>query len=413
MGKVTSLDKDKIRVLLLESIHKSAVDAFNAAGYTNIDYQEKALPERDLVEHIRGAHIVGIRSRSDLTKDVFAKAEKLIAVGCFGIGTDQVDLTAAELHGVPVFNAPFSNTRSVAELVIGEVVMLSRGVPERSAAAHRGRWMKAVAGATEVRGKTLGIVGYGHIGTQVGVLAEAMGMRVIYHDIETKLSLGNAVPVPTLEALLERADVVTLHVPETERTFHLMGEEQLAQMRKGAKLINASRGTVVDLDALARAIASGRVGGAAIDVYPAEPESNEQELSTPLREFENVILTPHIGGSTVEAQQNIGSEVAAKLITYSDNGSTLGSVNFPQVALPEHAGKHRLLHIHRNEPGMLASVNAVFSEAKINISSQYLETDRRIGYAVIDVDGAERPVSLALRKKLDEIDGTIRTRLLY
>ncbi|MDE3192839.1 MAG: phosphoglycerate dehydrogenase [Chloroflexota bacterium] len=413
MGKVTSLDKDKIRVLLLESIHKSAVDAFNAAGYTNIDYQEKALPERDLVEHIRGAHIVGIRSRSDLTKDVFAKAEKLIAVGCFGIGTDQVDLTAAELHGVPVFNAPFSNTRSVAELVIGEVVMLSRGVPERSAAAHRGRWMKAVAGATEVRGKTLGIVGYGHIGTQVGVLAEAMGMRVIYHDIETKLSLGNAVPVATLEALLERADVVTLHVPETERTFHLMGEEQLAQMRKGAKLINASRGTVVDLDALARAIASGRVGGAAIDVYPVEPESNDQELSTPLREFENVILTPHIGGSTVEAQQNIGSEVAAKLITYSDNGSTLGSVNFPQVALPEHAGKHRLLHIHRNEPGMLASVNAVFSEAKINISSQYLETDRRIGYAVIDVDGAERPVSLALRKKLDEIDGTIRTRLLY
>ncbi|MDE3113404.1 MAG: phosphoglycerate dehydrogenase, partial [Chloroflexota bacterium] len=406
-------DKDKIRVLLLESIHKSAVDAFNAAGYTNIDYQEKALPERDLVEHIRGAHIVGIRSRSDLTKDVFAKAEKLIAVGCFGIGTDQVDLTAAELHGVPVFNAPFSNTRSVAELVIGEVVMLSRGVPERSAAAHRGRWMKAVAGATEVRGKTLGIVGYGHIGTQVGVLAEAMGMRVIYHDIETKLSLGNAVPVATLEALLERADVVTLHVPETERTFHLMGEEQLAQMRKGAKLINASRGTVVDLDALARAVASGRVGGAAIDVYPAEPESNEQELSTPLREFENVILTPHIGGSTVEAQQNIGSEVAAKLVTYSDNGSTLGSVNFPQVALPEHAGKHRLLHIHRNEPGMLASVNAVFSEAKINISSQYLETDRRIGYAVIDVDGAERPVSLALRKKLDEIDGTIRTRLLY
>lgn len=413
MGKVTSLDKEKIHVLLLESIHKSAVEAFNAAGYTNIDYQEKALPERDLVEHIRGAHIVGIRSRTDLTKDVLSKAEKLIAVGCFGIGTDQVDLVAAETRGVPVFNAPFSNTRSVAELVIAEAVMLTRGVPERSAAAHRGRWMKAVAGATEVRGKTLGIVGYGHIGTQVGILAEALGMRVIYHDIEMKLSLGNASPVGTLDALLERADVVTLHVPETERTFHLIGEEQLARMHKGAKLINASRGTVIDIDALARALAAGRIGGAAVDVFPKEPGSNDDEFVTPLRDFENVILTPHIGGSTVEAQQNIGSEVAVKLITYSDNGSTVGSVNFPEVALPEHAGKHRLLHIHRNEPGMLARVNALFSDAKINIASQYLETDRRIGYAVIDVDGAERPVSLALRKKLDEIDGTIRTRLLY
>ncbi len=413
MGKATSLDKDKIRVLLLESIHKSAVEAFNVAGYTNIDYQEKALPEHDLVERIRGAHIVGIRSRTDLTKDVLARADKLITIGCFGIGTDQVDLTAAETRGIPVFNAPFSNTRSVAELVISEVVMLARGVPERNAAAHRGRWMKAVSGATEVRGKTLGIVGYGHIGTQVGVLAESLGMRVLYSDIETKLSLGNASPVATLEVLLERADVVTLHVPETERTFHLMGEERLAKMRKGAKLINASRGTVVDIDALARALASGQVGGAAIDVYPEEPQSNEQELTTPLREFDNVILTPHIGGSTVEAQQNIGSEVAVKLITYSDNGSTFGSVNFPEVALPEHAGKHRLLHIHRNEPGMLARVNAVFSDAAINIASQYLETDRRIGYAVIDIDGAERPVSLALRKKLDEIEGTIRTRLLY
>ncbi len=413
MGKATSLDKEKIKILLLESIHKSAVEAFHAAGYTAIDYQEKALPERDLLEHIRGAHIVGIRSRTDITKDVLARADKLIAIGCFGIGTDQVDLVAAETHGVPVFNAPFSNTRSVAELVMGEVVMLSRGVPERSAAAHRGRWMKAVSGATEVRGKTLGIVGYGHIGTQVGVLAEALGMRVIFHDIETKLALGNASPVASLDALLERADVVTLHVPETDRTFHLIGEEQLARMRKGAKLINASRGTVIDIDALARALASGHVGGAAVDVFPQEPGSNDEEFLTPLREFENVILTPHIGGSTVEAQQNIGAEVAVKLITYSDNGSTVGSVNFPEVTLPEHAGKHRVLHIHRNEPGMLARVNAVFSDARINIASQYLETDRRIGYAVIDIDGAERPVSQAIRKKLDEIDGTIRTRLLY
>ena len=413
MAHETSLDKAKIRILLLESIHKSAVDAFNAAGYNNVDYQEKALPERELIDHLRGVHLVGVRSRSDLTKDVLGRADKLIAIGCFGIGTDQVDLAAAETRGVPVFNAPFANTRSVAELVLAEVVMLSRGVPERNAAAHRGKWLKAVSGATEVRGKTLGIVGYGHIGTQVGVLAEALGMRVVYYDIETKLALGNAVPLPSLNALLGQADVVTLHVPENEQTFHLISHPQLAVMRTGAKLINASRGTVVDVDALAKALASGHIAGAAMDVFPTEPESNEHEFASPLREFDNVILTPHIGGSTLEAQQSIGVEVAAKLIKYSDNGSTVTSVNFPEVALPEHAGKHRLLHIHRNEPGMLARVNAVFSEARINIASQYLETNSRIGYAVIDIDGAERPVSQAIRTKLDAIDGTIRTRLLY
>ena len=409
----TSLEKTRIRVLLLENIHPSAVNALNAAGYTALDRVDGSLSERELRERIRGVHILGIRSRTEVTGAVLDDADKLIAIGCFGIGTDQVDLAAAEAHGVPVFNAPFSNTRSVAELVIGEIIALARGIPERNAAAHRGRWMKAVAGSTEVRGKCLGIVGYGHIGTQVGLLAEGLGMRVVYHDIETKLALGNATPVGTLDALLERADVVTLHVPETPRTFQLIGAPQLARMRRGAKLINASRGTVVDIDALAAALRSGQLGGAAIDVFPEEPASNEDEFRSALRDLDNVLLTPHIGGSTVEAQENIGVEVAAKLIKYSDNGSTVTSVNFPEVTLPEHAGKHRILHIHRNRPGMLAQVNAVLASAKINISSQYLETDPRIGYAVIDIDEPERPVSQAIRRELDGIDGTIRTRVLY
>lgn len=413
MAQQTSLDKDKIRILLLEAIHPRAVEAFTSEGYMNIDRHDGALAGADLAQRLRGAHILGIRSRTELSGEILANADKLIAIGCFGIGTDQVDLEAAERCGIPVFNAPFSNTRSVAELVIGEIIALSRGLPERNAAAHRGKWMKAVSGATEVRGKCLGIVGYGHIGTQVGLLAEALGMRVLYFDIEAKLALGNASAVASLDELVARADVVTLHVPETPRTFHLIAEAQLARMREGAKLINASRGTVIDIDALAAALASGRVGGAAIDVFPEEPGSNDQEFVSPLRRFDNVILTPHIGGSTVEAQENIGVEVAAKLVKYSDNGSTVTSVNFPEVALPEHAGKHRILHIHRNQPGMLARVNAVFSQAQINIAAQYLETDPRIGYAVIDIDGADRPLSAAIRKELDAIDGTIRTRLLY
>jgi D-3-phosphoglycerate dehydrogenase len=409
----TSLDKGKIRVLLLENVHPSAVSAFGSGGYTNVEREASSLDEGALLGRIRGVHLLGIRSRTEVTTRVLDAADKLIAIGCFGIGTDQVDLEAAEVHGVPVFNAPFSNTRSVAELVIAEIIALSRGIPERNAAAHAGRWMKAVAGATEVRGKCLGIVGYGHIGTQVGLLAESLGMRVVYHDIETKLALGNATPVGSLEALLERADVITLHVPETPRTFRMIGTAQLARMKKGAKVINASRGGVVDIDALAAALRSGQAGGAAIDVFPEEPGSNEDEFRSPLRGFPNVILTPHIGGSTVEAQENIGVEVAAKLIKYSDNGSTVTSVNFPEATLPEHAGKHRILHIHRNRPGMLAQVNAVLATARINIASQYLETDPRIGYAVIDIDEPERPVSQAIRKELDAIDGTIRTRVLY
>jgi len=409
----TSLGKDKIKVLLLESIHPSAVDAFRMDGYANVECHDRSLHEADLVARIAGAHILGIRSGTRVTEAVLARADKLMAIGCFSIGTDRVDLAAAEARGIPVFNAPFSNTRSVAELVLAEIVLLCRGIAERNAAAHRGRWLKTVGGATEVRGKVLGIVGYGHIGTQVGVLAEALGMQVCYFDVQTKLALGNAQRAGSLDALLERSDVVTLHVPETPETLRMIGEGQLARMRRGAKLINASRGSVVDIEALARALESGHLAGAAIDVFPAEPRSDGEEFVSPLRRFENVVLTPHIGGSTAEAQQNIGLEVATKLVKYSDNGSTVGAVNFPQVALPEHAGKHRLLHVHRNEPGMLAKVNAILSDAGINIASQYLETDRRVGYAVIDIDGAGRPVSQAVRKKLDAVDGTIRTRVLY
>ncbi len=408
----TSLDKKRIKVLLLESIHPSAVDAFRAAGYTNVERHDTALSGPELAERIRDVHLLGIRSRTDVPPGVLAEAERLIAIGCFCIGTDQVDLAAAAGRGVPVFNAPFSNTRSVAELVIGEIILLCRGIPQRNAAAHRGEWLKAVAGATEVRGKTLGIVGYGHIGTQVGVLAESLGMRVVYHDIEAKLGLGNATAVPSLDALLEQAHVVTLHVPEIPSTVRLIGERELARMQPGSFLINASRGTVVDIDALAAVLDAGRLGGAAIDVFPTEPGSSGQPFESPLRRFDNVVLTPHVAGSTVEAQQNIGSEVAAKLIKYSDNGSTLTAVNFPQVALPEHPGKHRVLHTHRNEPGVLARVNAIFSASKINIASQYLETSGGIGYAVTDVEAAEG-IGLELKRQLDGIEATIRTRVLY
>jgi D-3-phosphoglycerate dehydrogenase len=409
----TSLGKEKIKVLLLESIDPSAGDTFKADGYMNVAAQKKALSEAELCEEIRGAHLLGIRSRTRVTQRVLERADKLIAIGCFGIGTDQVDVAAAEARGIPVFNAPFSNTRSVAELVLAEIVMLCRGIPQRNAAAHRGEWLKSVAGATEVRGKTLGIVGYGHIGTQIGLLAEAVGMRVLYRDVEPKLALGNAVPVESLRTLLQRADVVTLHVPDTAQTFHLIGAEQLGWMKKTAQLINASRGNVVDLDALAWALEAGQIAGAAIDVFPSEPESNAQRFESPLRRFDNVLLTPHVGGSTVEAQESIGLEVTAKLLRFSNKGSTVTAVNFPEVALPEHAGKHRLLHTHRNVPGMLAAMNAVLAAAKINIASQYLETSRQIGYAVIDVDGADRPPSATLRKRLDAIEGTIRTRVLY
>jgi D-3-phosphoglycerate dehydrogenase len=409
----TSLDKSKIKVLLLEGIHPSAVEAFRADGYTSIEYHKKSLPEAQLISALRGAYFVGIRSGTRLTAAVLDQAPRLGAIGCFCIGTDQVDLAAAQERGIPVFNAPFSNTRSVAELVLAEIILLMRGVPYRNAMVHRGGWVKSAAGAHEVRGKCLGIVGYGHIGSQVGLLAEAVGMRVLYHDIETKLALGNAQPVASLDDLLGAADVVTLHVPETPATRGMIGADQLARMKPGARLINASRGTVVDIDALAAALKSGRLAGAAVDVFPQEPRTEGEPFVSPLCGMDNVLLTPHIGGSTEEAQQNIGIEVSGKLIRYSNNGSTLTAVNFPEVSLPEHPGKHRLLHIHRNQPGLLSEINAVFSEQGINIAGQYLQTNARIGYVVIDIETAEPEVSLLVKRRLAKVPGTIRTRVLY
>ena len=410
--KKTSFPKQDIRVLLLEGVSPTAVETFRAAGYTNIELHAKSLPESELIERIAEAHIIGIRSRTQLNAEVLAHAKRLIAVGCFCIGTNQVDLEAAELAGVPVFNAPYSNTRSVAELVIAEAIMLVRGIPQKSAECHRGGWSKSAAGSHEVRGKTLGIVGYGHIGTQVGVLAEAMGMQVIYHDIETKLALGNAQPAIGLDDLLARSDVVTLHVPETAATKNMIGAEQLAVLKPGAQLINASRGTVVDIAALDAALGSGHVAGAAIDVFPVEPKGNGDQFESPLRARDNVILTPHVGGSTLEAQENIGVEVAAKLVRYSDNGSTLSAVNFPEVTLPEHEDSRRILHIHRNVPGVLSRINEIFSAQHVNINGQFLRTDPKLGYVVIDVAASEAQVA-ELRAAMAAVPGTLRTRVLY
>ncbi|HEY4089258.1 MAG TPA: phosphoglycerate dehydrogenase [Bryobacteraceae bacterium] len=409
--KTNSLDKDKIHVLLLEGLDQSAVDAFRADGYSDIEYHPKSLPEKQLLAAVKKAAFIGIRSATQMTAEVLNAAEKLVGLGCFCIGTNQVDLAAAQQKGVPVFNAPFSNTRSVAELVLAETIFLMRGIPWRNAQAHRGEWPKTATGSHEVRGKTLGIVGYGHIGTQVGLLAEAFGMRVIFHDIDKQLALGNAMQAESLEELLEQSDVVTLHVPQTPDTHNMIGAEQIGRMKPGAKLINASRGTVVQIDPLAEALKSGHVGAAALDVFPKEPKSGEPFVS-PLQSFENVLLTPHIGGSTEEAQRNIGKEVADKLIRFSNNGSTLAAVNFPEVSLPAYSGKHRILHIHRNQPGVLSGINAIFSEEKINVAAEYLQTNAQIGYVVIDIDPASGSAA-QLRKRLDGVPGTIRTRLLY
>ncbi len=409
----TSLGKNKIKILLLEGVHQSAVEAFREDGYSNIEYHPKSLAEPDLLAAAADAHFVGIRSATHLSAEFFDRATRLAGVGCFCIGVNQVDLDAAQDKGVPVFNAPFSNTRSVAELVLAETIMLLRGIPHRNAAAKRGGWVKTATGSREARGKKLGIVGYGHIGSQISVLAEMLGMQVMFYDVETKLTMGNARSMPSLDALLEAADVVTLHVPETPQTQRMIGAAQLARMKPGAHLINASRGTVVDIDALVDSLRSGHIAGAAIDVFPAEPKTASDEFVSPLRAFDNVILTPHVGGSTEEAQQNIGIEVAGKLIKYSNNGSTLSAVNFPEVSLPEHPGKHRLLHIHRNQPGVLSQINAIFSERRINIAGEYLQTNARIGYVVIDVEADDRAETLEAKRLLDEVPGTIRTRILY
>jgi len=405
-----SLDKSKIRLLLLEGLHRSAVDAFRNNGYTNIEYFKTSLPEDDLKDKIAEAHFIGIRSRTHLTEEVLSVANKLIAVGCFCIGTNQVNLEAALDLGIPVFNAPYANTRSVAELVLAEAILLLRGIPEKNAKTHRGEWLKSATASHEIRGKILGIIGYGSIGSQLSILAENLGMKVVFFDTVNKLPMGNADQTNSLEELLESADIVSLHVPETAATQNMIGEAQLKQMKSGSVLINASRGTVVDIDALATVIKSGRLSGAAIDVFPVEPRSNEEEFLSPLREFDNVILTPHIGGSTMEAQENIGYEVSDKFIKYSDNGSTISAVNFPEVTLPVHANVHRLLHIHKNKPGVLSNINRVFSENNINIAGQHLQTNNMIGYVVIDVDAEYSKLAL---QKLRAIDGTIKTRVIY
>ena len=410
MTTKVSLDKSKIKFLLLEGVHQSAVDVLHAAGYTNIEYHKKALDGDELKNAIKDAHFIGIRSRTFLTEEVLAHANKLIAIGCFCIGTNQVNLEAAKARGIPVFNAPFSNTRSVAELVLGEILLLMRNIPQANAEVHRGIWNKSAVGSHEVRGKKLGIIGYGHIGSQLSIVAEALGMHVYFYDIENKLPLGNAQQVRTLEDLLSRCDIISLHVPENASTKNLISAERIAQLKKDSILINAARGTVVDIDALAEALEKGHIRGAAIDVFPEEPASINEEFVSPLRRFDNVLLTPHIGGSTAEAQENIGSEVAGKFVKYSDNGSTLSSVNFPEVSLPEHIGTKRLLHIHENRPGILTKLNQIFVEANINIAAQYLQTDPKIGYVVVDVEAEDSNNLLA---KLKEIDGTLRARVLF
>ncbi|MEW5250651.1 phosphoglycerate dehydrogenase [Microbulbifer discodermiae] len=410
MAAQISLQKDKIRILLLEGVHQSAIDLLGSRGYTNVTHLKTSLPEDELLEQVADAHFIGIRSRTQLTRKILERAPKLIGVGCFCIGTNQVDLKAATELGIAVFNAPYSNTRSVAELIIAETILLLRGIPSKNAVCHRGGWLKSAAGAYEARGKTLGIIGYGAIGSQLSVMAEAIGMRVVFFDVITKLPLGNAHQLASLDELLAQADVVSLHVPELPSTKMMMGEAQLQRMKPGAILLNASRGTVVDIDALAAALESGHLAGAAIDVFPQEPRGNDEEFRSPLRGIDNALLTPHIGGSTVEAQENIGTEVADKLALYSDNGTTTSSVNFPEVALPGHAGVHRLLHIHKNVPGVLGAINQVFSENNINISAQYLQTNETLGYVVIDVDAEYSDLAL---EKLKNIPGTLRCRVLF
>lgn len=405
-----SLEKNKIRILLLEGVHQSAVDTLTESGYSNVEYIKTSLPEDELIAKLADAHFVGIRSRTQLTRKVLESAPKLIAVGCFCIGTNQVDLKAAEENGIVVFNAPFSNTRSVAELVIAEAILLLRGVPEKSAICHRGGWKKSAVGSYEIRGKTLGLVGYGSIGSQLSVLAESLGMKVVFFDVVTKLPLGNASQVRDINELLNISDIVSLHVPETAATKMMMGAEQIAQMKQGAILINASRGTVVDIDALAVALKEGKLSGTAIDVFPVEPRGNDEEFVSPLRGIDNAILTPHVGGSTQEAQANIGLEVAEKLVKYSDNGTTTSAVNFPEVALPAHMEVHRLLHVHKNVPGILSEINKVFSENNINICGQYLQTNDTVGYVVIDVDANYSDMAL---QQLRNIEGTVRCRVLF
>lgn len=416
----TSFPKDKIEIVLLEGVHAAGVSLLNEEGFT-VRSEKHALEGRALLDAVSRAHVLGIRSKTQVTAEVLGAADRLLAVGCFCIGTNQVDLGAARRKGIPVFNAPFSNTRSVAELTIAEIIMLHRRTFERSTEMHAGRWLKSAAGATEIRGKTLGIVGYGHIGSQVSVLAEAMGMRVVYFDVASRLPLGNAQPVRSLHELLSASDTVTLHVPATAQTHGMIGDAELRRMRPGSHLINNARGSIVDLDALAGALREGRLGGAALDVFPDEPAGQAAEFDSPLRGLGNVILTPHIGGSTVEAQANIAVEVGTKLVKFVNNGSTAGAVNVPNVELADQgrarmgAGgealrPHRILHFHKNVPGVMSQVNRAIAELGVNVAGQSLLTDAEVGYAVLDVDPSNAG---DLKTRLEGIEETIRARILW
>jgi len=409
MPKKLSFPKQKIKILLLENLHASAGDRFEEAGYS-ADNLMSALSEDQLLETIPGLHMVGIRSKTRITERALEASKHLLAVGCYCIGTNQVDLAAATRRGIPVFNAPFSSTRSVAELTLAEVVMLARRAAHRSLQLHRGVWDKSAIGSHEVRHKTIGIVGYGHIGPQVGLLAEAFGMRVVFYDIVRKLSLGNADPLNSLGELLQTADFVTLHVPETPLTKGMIGAAELAAMKRGSYLLNLSRGSVVDIDAVQEALASGQLAGAAVDVYPSEPKSNDEPFDSVLQGMDNVILTPHVGGSTLEAQRNIGIEVSSALIKFSDTGSTTGAVNFPEVELPVVQDSHRVLNVHRNVPGVLSDINRIVADMGANVSAQYLGTMEEIGYLIMDVDPS---LSREVKRRVDGLETNIRTRLLF
>ena len=408
--KITSYPKEKINILFLENISDVAVKFFNESGYANVRKLNGALSEDQLIKEIKNVHLVGIRSKTKLTAKVLAAAEKLQAIGCFCIGVNQVDLKAATEQGIVVFNAPYSNTRSVAELVIGSSIMLIRKIIDKNKAAHEGIWNKEATGSYELRGKTLGIIGYGNIGSQLSVLAEALGMKVIFFDTETKLPLGNAEGRKTLKEVVGKADIVSLHVPETASTKNLINKTNLKFFKKGSILINYARGEVVDLDALAKSLQDGHMGGAAIDVFPWEPEKNGDTFTSPLQGLSNVILTPHIGGSTQEAQHNIGDDVSAKLFNYLEKGISFGSHTIPALSLPPQEGTHRILHIHNNVPGVLSEINTQLSQNKINILGQYLKTNDAIGYVVLDVDKSLSNNALALLKNVKD---TIKVRMLY
>lgn len=409
-NKKTSYPKEKINILFLENISDVAVRHFSASGYSNVRKLNGALSEEELIRAVKDVHLLGIRSKTQITKKVLDAAEKLQAIGCFCIGVNQVDLKAATRNGVAVFNAPYSNTRSVAELVIGASIMLIRRIIDKNKAAHEGVWMKEASGSYELRGKTLGIVGYGNIGKQVSVLAENLGMKVIFYDIETKLPLGNAESKKSLKEVLSNADIVTLHIPELESTKNLINRTTLKYFRKGSILINYARGEVVDLEALRKALLDGHISGAAVDVFPVEPEKNGDHFSSPLQGLSNVLLTPHIGGSTQEAQHNIGEDVSVKLFNYLERGTSTGSHSIPELALPPQEGTHRILHIHSNVPGVLSEINTQLSRHKINILGQYLKTNDAIGYVVLDVD---KNISKNALELLKNVKSTIKVRMLY